>query len=58
MSGSPLSGDLRSFELTVYCANRYRTGSNGFKTFAGFKDDGTHGAVFDFHSCEKRYYYV
>ncbi|KAK4150837.1 hypothetical protein C8A00DRAFT_17686 [Chaetomidium leptoderma] len=34
------------------------TGSNGFKTFAGFKDDGLSGAKYDLHSCSKRYYYI
>ncbi|KAG7293451.1 hypothetical protein NEMBOFW57_003502 [Staphylotrichum longicolle] len=34
------------------------TGSNGYRSFDGFKDDGTQGAVFDFHSCSKRYYYI
>ncbi len=58
MSESHFSQVLRSFELTVYFATCNRTGSNGFKTFSGFKDDGTYGAVFDFHSCEKRYYYI
>ncbi|KAK4235384.1 hypothetical protein C8A03DRAFT_17875 [Achaetomium macrosporum] len=34
------------------------TGSNGFKTFAGFKDDHSTSASYSYHSCEKIYYYV
>ncbi|KAK3306071.1 uncharacterized protein B0T15DRAFT_217630 [Chaetomium strumarium] len=34
------------------------TGSNGFKTFAGFKDDHSPSASYSYHSCEKIYYYV
>ncbi|KAG7294482.1 hypothetical protein NEMBOFW57_004556 [Staphylotrichum longicolle] len=34
------------------------SGSNGYRSFAGYKDD--HGATFgyNYHSCEKIYYYI
>ncbi|KAJ4290035.1 hypothetical protein N0V88_006837 [Collariella sp. IMI 366227] len=34
------------------------TGTNGYKVFDGFKDD--HGAApgYNYHSCEKIYYYI
>lgn len=35
-----------------------RTGSNGFKTFGGYKDDNLNGANYNYHSCVKKYYYV
>jgi len=35
-----------------------RSGSNGHRSFAGFKDDGYTGAGYDYHSCGKLYYYI
>jgi hypothetical protein len=36
----------------------HSSGSNGYRSFAGFKDD--HGAApaYNYHSCEKIYYYI
>ncbi len=35
-----------------------RSGSNGFRSFAGYKDDKYNGANFNSHSCDKVYYYI
>jgi hypothetical protein len=34
------------------------TGSNDYRGFNGYKDDGYNGASFSYHSCVKVYYYV
>ncbi|KAH6621524.1 hypothetical protein B0J18DRAFT_229071 [Chaetomium sp. MPI-SDFR-AT-0129] len=34
------------------------SGSNGYRSFAGHKDDHTAGPSYNYHSCEKVYYYV
>ncbi len=34
------------------------SGSNGYRSFAGYKDNKVNGASFNYHSCEKIYYYV
>jgi hypothetical protein len=37
---------------------RYSSGSNTYRSFAGYKDDKVNGANYNYHSCEKIYYYV
>ncbi|KAH6622684.1 hypothetical protein F5144DRAFT_517088 [Chaetomium tenue] len=34
------------------------SGSNGYRSFAGYKDDHVNGASYNYHSCEKIYYYI
>jgi hypothetical protein len=37
---------------------RYSSGSNTYRSFAGYKDNKVNGANYNYHSCEKIYYYV
>jgi hypothetical protein len=50
------------FLTCVVCNRRltpfHSSGSNGYRSFAGFKDDHSTSAPINYHSCEKLYYYI
>ncbi|KAK4143178.1 uncharacterized protein C8A04DRAFT_12618 [Dichotomopilus funicola] len=57
-TGVTFTWDIPSNAQSLPNYSSVRTGSNGFKTFGGYKDDSLNGANYNYHSCIKKYYYV
>jgi len=57
--GKAITQSLVSTHTTNAAFSLNRSGSNGYRSFAGYKDNKVSGASFGAsHSCTKIYYYV